>query len=154
MELHTLKPADGAKRKPKRVGRGAGSGHGKTSGRGHKGQQARSGYKRKAAFEGGQMPLNRRLPKRGFGHEKRHPFAEVNIDVLGDRFEDGAEITTSMLQELGIVKKTAGGVKLLGRGELAKRFVIRVNAASESARRKVEAAGGTLEIIPALGAAK
>ena len=143
MELHTLKPAEGARRKRKRVGRGAGSGHGKTSGRGSKGQQARSGYKRKSAFEGGQMPLNRRLPKRGFGHEKRHPFAEVNVDVLVDRFEDGAEITTSMLQELGIVKKLAGGVKLLGRGEVTKRFTIRV-----------EAAGGTLEIIPAPGAAE
>lgn len=154
MELHTLRPADGARHRRKRVGRGAGSGHGKTSGRGHKGQQARSGYKRKAAFEGGQMPLNRRLPKRGFGHEKRHPVAEVNIDVLTDRFEDGAEITSSMLQELGIVKKLAGGVKLLGRGKLTKRFTIRVEAASESARRKVEAAGGTLEILLTPGSAE
>ncbi len=147
MELHNLQPAAGAKHKRKRVGRGHGSGNGKTAGRGHKGQKSRSGYSRKLGFEGGQMPINRRLPKRGFYHEKRHGFAEVNLDLLAVKFDDGAVITTEMLREQGIVKMQAGGVKLLGRGDLGKKFTIKVEAASASAREKVAAAGGTLEIV-------
>lgn len=153
MELHTLKAGPGANKKPKRVARGHGSGNGKTAGRGHKGQKSRSGYSRKMGFEGGQMPLNRRLPKRGFYHEKRRPFAEINIDVLADKFADGDLITTEMLQERGIVKTECAGVKLLGRGEITKKFTIRVEQASASAKAKVEQAGGTLELVSAAPAA-
>lgn len=153
MELHSLSNGSAVKKARKRVGRGHGSGNGKTAGRGHKGQKSRSGYTRKLGFEGGQMPLNRRLPKRGFHHENRHPLAEVNLDVLADKFEDGEIVSTDTLQERGIVRVLSGGVKLLGRGEPGKKLTIRVQAASAGAREKVEKAGGTLEIIPFAGAA-
>lgn len=154
MELHSLKAGPGAHKKAKRKARGHGSGNGKTAGRGYNGQKSRSGYSRKMGFEGGQMPLNRRLPKRGFFHEKRRPFAEINIDVLADRFADGDLITTEMLQERGIVKTLCAGVKLLGRGELTKKLTIRVEQASASAKAKVEKAGGTLELVTATPAAE
>jgi large subunit ribosomal protein L15 len=154
MELHSLQHADGAKKKAKRVARGHASGHGKTATRGHKGQKSRSGYSRKPAFEGGQMPLNRRLPKRGFNHQQRHPLAELNLDVLASKFEDGAVITTDSLRELGIVKVLAGGVKLLGRGDVdGKKFTVRVEAVSAGAKDKIEKAGGAVELVGAPEAA-
>lgn len=147
IELHTLKSAPGARKNRKRVGRGQASGSGKTSGRGHKGQKSRSGYSSRAGFEGGQMPIHRRLPKRGFYHENRHPLAEINLDVLEAKFEDGAEITVENLRAAGIIKVKRGGVKILGRGEITKRFTVKVQAASTTAREKIEKAGGTVALI-------
>ena len=148
MDLSNLSPAPGATKKRKRVGRGPGSGTGKTSGRGHKGQKARSGYSQRLGFEGGQMPLNRRLPKRGFNHTDRHELAEVNVDVLNDNFDDGAEVTLESLIAAHAIKKTSTGIKVLGRGELTKKLTIKTNAISGSAQSKIEAAGGSVEIIP------
>lgn len=147
MDLSTLSPAPGSQKKRKRVGRGPSSGMGKTSGRGHKGQKSRSGYSRRAGFEGGQLPLARRFPKRGFNQEDRHAMAEVNLDVLDKHFDDGAEVTVENLVEQRIVKQLKGGVKVLGRGEVAKKFSLKVNAISAAARAKVEGAGGSVEII-------
>ena len=147
MELHALKSASGARKGKKRVARGHGSGWGKTAGRGHKGQKSRSGYTRKPGFEGGQMPLIRRLPKRGFYHEKRYPLAEINLDVLESAFNDGDEITVETLREARIIKTARGGVKVLGRGEIKKRLNLKVQAVSASARVKVEQAGGAVEIV-------
>lgn len=149
MDLSTLSPSGGSKKNRKRVGRGPSSGTGKTSGRGHKGQKSRSGYSRRSGFEGGQMPLNRRLPKRGFNHSDRHPFAEVNVDVLEQAFDDGASVSTEDLVAKNVVKDLRGGVKVLGRGELSKKLSLRVNAISASARSKVEQAGGSVELIEA-----
>ena len=147
MELHTLKNAPGARKKRKRVGRGPGSGTGKTAGRGHKGQKSRSGNSRHYGFEGGQMPLHRRLPKRGFNHASRWPMAIVNIDSLDKAFDDGAEITTDILIENGLVRKMKGGVKVLARGEATKKFTIKVQAISPSAQAKIEAKGGSVEFV-------
>jgi len=147
MDLSTLRPAEGATKARKRVGRGPSSGHGKTSTKGHKGAQARSGYSRRIGFEGGQNPLHRRLPKRGFNHTKRMPVSVINVDVLDGAFEAGAEITAEVLVKRGLAKKLAGGVKLLGRGETSKAFTVRVQGVSPSAQTKIEAAGGTVEII-------
>jgi len=147
MDLSTLSPAPGSKKKRKRVGRGPGSGSGKTSGRGHNGQKSRSGYSRRFGFEGGQMPLNRRLPKRGFTQVPRHPVSEVNLDVLEAAFHDGDEISIDTLVEKHLAKHLKGGVKILGRGELTKKLTFKINAISGSARTKVESAGGSIEII-------
>lgn len=147
MDLSNLSPTPGATKKRKRVGRGPGSGHGKTSGRGHKGQKARSGYSRRFGFEGGQLPLNRRVPKRGFNQTDRHPLTQVNLDVLAEYFEDGAEITLAVLLEKHVITKTSTGVKVLGRGELTKKFTLTVDAISGSAKSKVEAAGGTVTVV-------
>lgn len=146
MDLHSLNTGE---RRPnrKRVGRGPGSGNGKTAGRGHKGQKSRAGYSRRAGFEGGQNPLHRRLPKRGFFHEKRYPLAVINLDVLEALFETGAEITTEAILARGVVHDLRGGIKVLGRGEITKKFIVKVQAASESAKQKIEAAGGALEIV-------
>ncbi len=133
----------------RRVGRGPASGNGKTSGRGHKGQKARSGYSRRNGFEGGQMPLVRRLPKRGFYHYSRRPVAVINVDALEKHFEAGAVVDLAALQEVGLIKRSAEGVKLLGRGELTKSLSVSVQAIAESARAKVEAAGGSVQIIQA-----
>jgi large subunit ribosomal protein L15 len=146
MELHDLKPADGSRKGRKRVGRGHGSGKGKTSGRGHKGQKARSGYSRRHGFEGGQMPLHRRLPKGGFRHLKRFEHSIVNVDFLDKWFQDGDEVTTAKLIEIGLANETGGGVKVLGRGELTKKLDIRVQAVSDGARKTIESAGGTVTI--------
>lgn len=146
MELHDLRPAEGSRKNRKRVGRGHGSGRGKTSGKGHKGQKARSGYSRRHGFEGGQMPLHRRLPKRGFRHQKRFAHSVVNVDLLNDRFNDGDEVTSIGLIEIGLADETGGGVKVLGRGEVTKKFTLRVQAISEGARKLIEGAGGTVEI--------
>lgn len=147
MELNDLRPGAGAKKNRKRIGRGPSSGHGKTSGHGHKGQQARAGYKRHYGFEGGQMPLHRRLPKRGFNHTKRQEMAVINIDALCKYFEEGAEITTDAIIEARLVKAQPGGVKVLGRGDAAKKLNLKVNAVSPGAKEKIEAAGGSVEVV-------
>jgi large subunit ribosomal protein L15 len=146
MKLEALQPADGAVKKPKRVGRGVGSGHGKTSCRGHKGQKARSGGGVRPGFEGGQMPLQRRLPKRGFTHIFRKEYAIVNVGDL-NVFEDGATVTSDLLRAAGLVSKLGSGVKLLGDGELEKRLTVQVVKASKTAEEKVTARGGKIEVI-------
>ncbi len=148
MDLSHLRPPDGAVKKRKRVGRGPGSGTGKTAGRGSKGAQSRSGYKRKRGFEGGQMPLHRRLPKRGFINPFRVEFAVVNLDELAERFEAGAVVTVDGLRERGLVP-AALPVKVLGRGELDKALTVQVHKFSASAVRKIAAAGGTAEALTA-----
>lgn len=149
MDLSTLSPGKRRQGGRKRVGRGPSSGHGKTSTRGHKGQKARSGYSRKAGFEGGQMPINRRLPKRGFNHESRHQLAEVNLDIIEDNFEAGAEVTMEALAGKGLVKHGKVGIKVLGRGDITKKLNLKVNGISASAKTKVEGAGGAVELLPA-----
>ncbi len=146
MELHTLTYKEGAKKRKKRVGRGPSSGHGKTSCRGHKGAQSRSGYKTKPGFEGGQMPLHRRLPKRGFHHIKRFPVSIVNVEMLEKFFDAGSTITTEELIKKGLAKKLKGGVKILGKGELTKNFNVIVQSVSPSAQQKIESAGGTVTL--------
>ena len=144
MDLSSLKPADGATHNDFRRGRGHGSGNGKTAGKGHKGQKARSGAPR-PGFEGGQMPLYRRLPKRGFKCRNSKQIVTVNVSVL-NRFEDGAEITVGSLIEAGIVKNPRDGVKILGNGELTKKLTVSVDAVSAAAAEKIEAAGGKVEV--------
>ena len=143
MRLHELAPAEGARKKRKRVGRGEGSGHGKTSGRGHKGHKARSGGGTRPGFEGGQMPIHRRLPKRGFTNIFRRDVAEVNIRDL-DRFDSGATVDEAALRAAGLVKGAGKTVKLLGKGEIEVPLTIRLKAVSAGARRKIEAAGGSV----------
>uniref|UniRef100_A0A7C2IVU0 Large ribosomal subunit protein uL15 n=1 Tax=Ammonifex degensii TaxID=42838 RepID=A0A7C2IVU0_9THEO len=145
MRLSELKPAPGARRKPVRKGQGTGSGLGKTAGRGTKGQKARSGGGVRPGFEGGQMPLARRMPKRGFTNIFKKEYVTVNISRL-NRFEDGAVITPEILREAGIVKK-AGAVKILGSGELQRALTVRAQAFSRGAARKIEAAGGKAEVV-------
>ncbi len=146
MDLSNLRPADGSKQSDNfRRGRGHGSGNGKTAGKGHKGQKARSGAPR-PGFEGGQMPLYRRLPKRGFTCRNSKEIVAINVSAL-DRFEDGAEVTVASLMECGLVSNPRDGVKILGTGELSKKLNVKVNAFSESAKAKIEAAGGTAEVI-------
>ena len=149
MKLHDLKPAPGGKVKDrKRIGRGHASGWGKTSGRGHKGQLARSGGKTRPGFEGGQMPLFQRLPKRGFTNVFAKQFAVVNLDQL-NRFEDGTEVTPELLFETGLVKKAKAkdGVKVLGSGELDKKLIVKAQKFSKSAEEKINALGGRAEVI-------
>ncbi|MDI3280414.1 MAG: 50S ribosomal protein L15 [Bacillota bacterium] len=146
MELHTLKAPVGARTSPRRVGRGIGSGLGKTAGRGHKGQKARSGGGKGPAFEGGQTPLQRRLPKRGFRNIFKKEYAIVNVGQLA-RFPAGAVITPELLLEEGLIKKVGDGVKLLGQGEPGKALTVRVHQASRSAVEKIEGAGGKVEVI-------
>ena len=147
MKLHTIYPNDGATTTRKRVGRGPGSGLGKTSGRGEKGQKARSGYSRKAGFEGGQLPLYRRLPKRGFSNAKfKTTYAVINLSDL-NKFEDGAVITPELLKEMGILKNQLDGVKVLGQGKLEKKLTVRANKFSNVAKREIEAKGGKAEVI-------
>lgn len=146
MMLHELQPAAGASKPAKRRGRGAGSGNGKTAGYGHKGQKARSGSKR-AGFEGGQMPLQRRIPKRGFVNIFRKEFTIVSVKALDAAFEAGETVTIEALCEKGLVKKTLDGVKILGNGEITKALTVEANAFSESAKQKIEAAGGKAEVI-------
>lgn len=146
MRLDELKPAEGSKFETKRVGRGIGSGTGKTSGKGHKGQNARSGGGVRPGFEGGQMPLYRRLPKRGFKNIFAKQYVTVNIEVL-ERFENGTEVTADTLKEAGIISKTLDGVKLLGRGELTKKLTVKVAGYTASAKEKIEKAGGKAEVM-------
>lgn len=148
MQLNNLKPNKGAVRKRKRVGRGTASGYGKTAGRGQDGQHSRSGVGIRVGFEGGQMPLYRRLPKRGFNNfdfEKR--YTTINLDRLAD-FEDGAEVTAQILKDAGVIKKIEkDGIKILGGGELTKKIIIKANKFTKSALEKIEAAGGKAEVI-------
>lgn len=146
MKLHELKPAPGSNKAPKRVGRGIGSGHGKTAGRGHKGQNARSGGGVRPGFEGGQMPLYRRLPKRGFNNPNRKEYAIVNLETL-NRFEEGTVVTPELLKQRGVVKNLKDGLKILGRGELNVKLTVKAHKFSQSALSKIEAAGGQTEVI-------
>ncbi|MEI3246131.1 MAG: 50S ribosomal protein L15 [Lachnospiraceae bacterium] len=146
MDLSNLSPAEGSKHSDAfRRGRGHGSGNGKTAGKGHKGQKARSGAPR-PGFEGGQMPLYRRLPKRGFTNRNTKEIVSINVDVL-NRFEDNTEVTVELLLESGAVSAVKDGVKILGNGELTKKLNVKANAFSASAKEKIEAAGGTVEVI-------
>ncbi len=146
MRLEELKPAAGSTHRKKIVGRGIGSGVGKTSGKGHKGQNARSGGGVRPGFEGGQMPLYRRLPKRGFTNIFAKKYVTVNVEVL-DKFNDGDEVTAETLLEKGVISKTLDGVKVLGRGEVTKKVTVKVAKISESAKEKIEKAGGKAEVI-------
>ena len=146
MKLHELSPAPGSVRDVKRIGRGHGSGNGKTAGKGHKGQKARAGRGIRAGFEGGQMPLHRRIPKRGFNNIFAAPYTTINVAVL-NRFEDGAVVNTEALLNAGIIKKAPNGVKILGNGKIEKNLTVQVAAFSESAKAKIEAAGGKAEVI-------
>ena len=146
MDLSNLQPAEGSRQSNEfRRGRGHGSGNGKTAGKGHKGQKARSGAPR-PGFEGGQMPLYRRLPKRGFKNRNTKEIVAINVAAL-DKFEDGATVTIESLVETGIVKKVCDGVKILGNGDITKKLTVQANAFSESAKSKIEAAGGKAEVI-------
>jgi len=147
MNLHSLKNTSGARKRALRKGRGRASGKGKTSGRGHKGQMSRSGAKHKAAFEGGQMPLYRRLPKRGFNHEKSRILAPVNLSALELRYDEGAEVTFENLREAGLANGRVDGVKILAKGELTKKLTVKAQAFSTAAKEKIEAAGGTCEMV-------
>jgi large subunit ribosomal protein L15 len=146
VKLGDLKPADGATTKGFRRGRGHGSGNGKTAGRGHKGQKSRSGSGGKAGFEGGQMPLYRRLPKRGFHNRNTKEIVAINLSLL-DVFEDGATVDIKALQSKGLVSNPRDGVKILGNGEITKKLIIRVHRFSKAAAEKIEAAGGKAEVI-------
>jgi large subunit ribosomal protein L15 len=147
MDLSNLRPAKGAKHSKKRVGRGQGSGNGKTAGRGHKGAQSRSGYKSKRGFEGGQMPLHRRIPKRGFNNIFREEYAVVNLDTLAEQFEAGTEITVDLLREHGLVRKGARRIKVLARGDISKALTVRAHKFSGKAAEKIAAAGGRAEVL-------
>ena len=146
MKLHDLKPAVGATTAPKRLGRGTGSGLGKTSGKGHKGAKARSGGGKGPGFEGGQIPLMRRIPKRGFTNIFRTEYVAINVDRL-EVFEDGQVVTPVELIEMGIIKKIEDGVKIMGNGELTKKLTVQANKFTASAKEKIEAAGGKAEVI-------
>ena len=146
MKLHELKPVEGARKDGFRLGRGQGSGNGKTAGKGHKGQKARSGGMGKLGFEGGQTPLARRLPKRGFTNINLKEFAVINVSQLNN-FADGAEVTPAVLKEMGLVKNAKDGIKVLGEGELEKKLTVKANKFSKSAAARIEKAGGTVEVI-------
>ncbi len=146
MKLHELSPVEGSKKAAKRIGRGHGSGQGKTAGKGHKGQKARAGRGMRIGFEGGQMPLQRRLPKRGFNNIFAKNIVSVNVGTL-NKFEDGAVVDIKALVEAGIVKNSFDGVKVLGNGNITKKLTVKVTAFSESAKAKIEAAGGKAEVI-------
>ena len=147
MKLHELSPAAGSKKEVKRIGRGAGSGQGKTAGKVHKGQKGRAGRGMRPGFEGGQMPLQRRVPKRGFVNIFGKEFSIVNVSAFDQSFEDGAVVDIDAPIEKGLVKKVLDGVKILGNGEISKKLTVQVNAYSEAAKQKIEAAGGKAEVI-------
>ncbi len=146
MKLHELKPAFGSTTAPKRLGRGVGSGLGKTSGKGHKGAKARSGGGKAPGFEGGQMPLYRRIPKSGFTNVFRKEYATVNLSAL-NCFEDGTTVTVKLLKDQGLVKQVKDGVKVLGGGELTRKLTVQVDRFTASAKEKIEALGGKAEVI-------
>ena len=146
MKLHELSPAPGSVRDVKRIGRGHGSGQGKTAGKGHKGQKARAGRGVRPGFEGGQMPLQRRVPKRGFNNIFATSYTIINVAAL-NKFEDGAVVNVEALLNAGIVKSAPNGVKILGNGKIEKKLTVQVAAFSESAKAKIEAAGGKAEVI-------
>ena len=147
MKLHELSPAQGSKKAVKRIGRGPASGQGKTAGKGQKGQKSRSGYSRRPGFEGGQMPLQRRLPKRGFNNIFATEYAIVNVSDLEKRFEDGATVDAESLVASGLIKKTLDGIKVLGKGEITKALTVKADKISEAAKAKIEAAGGKVEVL-------
>lgn len=144
LKLNNLSPCEGARKDRKRVGRGPGSGHGKTAAKGHKGARARSGYSLRAGFEGGQMPLHRRLPKRGFNNIFKKAYVIVSLDEL-EKFEAGSRVDTQILVEAGIIKPNSF-VKILANGELTKKLTVAVDKVSQGAKQKIEAAGGTVEV--------
>jgi large subunit ribosomal protein L15 len=146
MDLSNLRKPKGATHAKKRIGRGQGSGNGKTAGRGHKGAKSRSGFKHKRGFEGGQMPLHRRVPKRGFHNPFRQEYEVVNLDTLADRFEPGVEITPELLRERGLVGRQ-GPIKVLARGDVSKALVVRAHKFSGKAAEKIAAAGGKAEVL-------
>ena len=146
MDLSNLKPSDRSRFTKKRVGRGQGSGNGKTAGRGHKGAQSRSGYSYKRGFEGGQMPLHRRVPKRGFHNPFRVEYSVVNLDTLAERFEEGTTITPELLRERGLAPPT-GLIKVLARGDISKKLTVQAHKFSGKAAEKIAAAGGAAEVL-------
>lgn len=146
MKLHELSPVEGSKKEVKRIGRGHGSGQGKTAGKGHKGQKARAGKGMRVGFEGGQMPLQRRIPKRGFNNIFAKNIVSVNVGTL-NKFEDGAVVDVAALKEAGIVKNSFDAVKILSNGNLTKKLTVKASAFSEAAKTKIEAAGGKAEVI-------
>lgn len=146
MKLQELSPAPGSTKESKRIGRGHGSGQGKTAGKGHKGQKARAGHGMRPGFEGGQMPLQRRVPKRGFVNKFAEEYATVNVDAL-NKFENGAVVDAEALKTAGLVKKVNAGIKILGNGGVEKSLTVKAAAFSESAKAKIEAAGGKAEVI-------
>ena len=147
MKLHELSPAPGSNKDVFRKGRGHGSGNGKTAGKGHKGQNARSGGGVRPGFEGGQIPLSRRLPKRGFNNVFAKEYAIVNVETINGAFEDGAVVNAETLVAAGVLKKTLDGVKVLGRGEITKKVTVQASIFSASAKEKIEAVGGTCEVV-------
>jgi len=149
MDLSDLKPSQGSTKNKKRIGRGHGTGQGTQAGRGHKGAQSRSGFKFKRGFEGGQMPLHRRVPKRGFHNPFRTEYAVVNLDVLVARFDDGTVITPDLLRERGLIHSTRQPIKVLARGDVSKKLTVRAHKFSGKAAEKIAAAGGTVEVLGA-----
>ena len=147
MSLNNLRPPKGAKHKKRRVGRGPGSGHGKTASRGHKGAKSRSGFRFKRGFEGGQMPLHRRVPKRGFHNPFRVEYAVVNLDTLAEVFEAGSSVTPDVLRERGLVRQSRARIKVLGRGDITKKLTVQAHKFSGAAAEKIAAAGGTAEVL-------
>ena len=147
MGLHNLRPPKGAKHAKKRIGRGPGSGHGHTASRGHKGAKSRSGFRFKRGFEGGQMPLHRRVPKRGFRNPFRVEYAVVNLDTLAEVFEAGSSVTPDLLRERGLVRKSGARIKVLGRGDISKKLTVQAHKFSGSAAEKIAAAGGVAEVL-------
>lgn len=146
MELHELSPAYGSKKEPKRIGRGHGSGQGKTAGKGHKGQKARSGGSIRPGFEGGQIPLQRRVPKRGFNNIFAKKIVGINVGSL-NVFDDGATVDAQAIIDAGIIKKQYDGIKILSNGNLSKKLIVKARAFSENAKKKIEEAGGKAEVI-------
>jgi len=147
MSLNNLRPPRGAKHSKKRVGRGPGSGHGVTAARGNKGAKSRSGFRYKRGFEGGQMPLHRRVPKRGFHNPFSVEYAVVNLDTLAEVFDAGSAVTPELLRQRGLVRETRVRIKVLGRGDITKKLTIQAHKFSGSAAKKIEAAGGVAEVI-------
>ncbi len=147
MKLHELSPVAGSKKDAKRIGRGHGSGWGKTAGKGHKGQKARAGHGMRPGFEGGQMPLQRRIPKRGFNNIFAKNIVAVNLGTLDKKFENGATVDVQALVDAGIIKNSFDGVKILSNGTISKSLTVKATAFSESAKEKIEAAGGKAEVV-------
>ena len=147
MSLNNLRPPKGAKHAKRRVGRGPGSGHGKTASRGHKGAKSRSGHRFKRGFEGGQMPLHRRVPKRGFHNPFRVEYAVVNLDTLAEVFEAGSSVTPELLRERGLVRKAKSKIKVLGRGDITKKLTVQAHKFSGKAAEKIAAVGGSVEVL-------
>lgn len=147
MKLHELSPAEGSKKSVKRIGRGTASGQGKTAGKGQKGQKSRSGYSRRPGFEGGQMPLQRRVPKRGFNNIFAKNVVAINLSTLNRKFENGATVDVEALVNAGVIKNGFDAVKVLGNGKIDKKLTVKVSAFSESAKAAIEAAGGKAEVV-------